>query len=299
MDVSIIYVNYYTLKLISDSIKTVVKFTSGISYEVIVVDNNTEDVSPLAKLCENFIHIQLDKNLGFGLANNEGAKVARGRFLLFLNPDTLLMNNAIYKMFEVIGRDSSIGVCGGNLYDTNYKPIHSYNYITLTFRYELLSVFKSSQYLSQIDKQHNFTGVIKDVEYVTGADLMICKDLFARINGFPQNIFMYYEDVDICYRVKKNGYRIISVPSAKIIHLEGQSFNDIEKNEKRYKMNIEGQVSFLINNYNNLQIYTLLLLAYSITNVKLLIFNFLHKNKSGLIKRKEKYKSLFNALKNR
>ena len=107
-DVSIIIVNYKTSKLVADCIKSVINFTEGISYEVIVVDNNSEqdfkneiirEVPDASK--DNFHFIPLSENIGFGRANNEGLKIAGGRNIFFLNPDTILLNNAIKILSEM------------------------------------------------------------------------------------------------------------------------------------------------------------------------------------------------------
>ena len=103
MDVSIIYVNYNSSNLIINSINSVIELTNGVSYEIIIVDNNshTEEKNKLKNYCNNnnITLIESNKNLGFGKANNLGSKYAKGEYLFFLNPDTYLINNAIKELF--------------------------------------------------------------------------------------------------------------------------------------------------------------------------------------------------------
>lgn len=102
MDVSIIYVNYFTKDLILDSIRSVKKYTENISYEIIIVDNNTEDLSEIQNSFTDVKILKLPKNEGFGIANNKGAEIASGQYILFLNPDTLLLNNAVFLLFNAL-----------------------------------------------------------------------------------------------------------------------------------------------------------------------------------------------------
>ena len=121
-----------------------------------------------------------------------------------------------------------------------------------------------------INRQHNFTCRQKNVGYITGADLMIRKNVFDNIGGFSKDIFMYYEDVDLCHKVKIIGYRVISVPQAKIIHLEGQSTAcdvDTKRSYRKMMMNLKGQVAFLKNNHS--KVYSLLLIKCFILSLRL------------------------------
>lgn len=116
MDVSIIYVNYRTSGLIADSLRSVRALTQGVSYEVIVVDNNTEKSLP-AEFGGLFPdidikYVMLDENVGFGRANNEGFKIAEGRNLFCLNPDTILLNNAIKILSDYLDAHPDTGIVG-------------------------------------------------------------------------------------------------------------------------------------------------------------------------------------------
>ena len=123
MDVSVIIVNYKTVPLILDCLESLRAKTKGITYEVIVVDNNSGDDFQ-ERILERFPEVQclpLPENVGFGRANNEGLKIAKGRNIFFLNPDTLLLNNAIKILSDYLDGHPQVGACGGNLYDAEMK----------------------------------------------------------------------------------------------------------------------------------------------------------------------------------
>ncbi|MDE7402043.1 MAG: glycosyltransferase, partial [Muribaculaceae bacterium] len=119
MDVSIIIVNYNTSKLVNDAIDSVIRHTAGIDYEIIVVDNATEDLSQTLKEYSNpkIRTIQLSENVGFGQANNAALEIASGRNILFLNPDTKILNNAVTILSDYLDNHPECGVCVGILYN--------------------------------------------------------------------------------------------------------------------------------------------------------------------------------------
>lgn len=225
MDVSIILVNYNTNGLLMDCIQSINLQTKDVSFEVIIVDNNSKDFCPqdYTSLYKEIKVIQLDSNIGFGRANNEGLKIAQGDYIFFLNSDTILLNDAVSVLCNYLKENTSVGICGGNLYTRENKPNMSY---TQSFPHaidyiKLLLQFRSG---SLEDDLFNETGHNKKIEgYISGADLMVRKELLDKYGGFDPRFFMYFEDVELCYRIKRKGIEIHSVPSAKIIHLQGAS----------------------------------------------------------------------------
>jgi len=254
MDVSIIIVNYNTKALITNCIQSIYEKTTGIDYEIIVVDNASVDGSQqmIAKNYPNIKLIELNENIGFGRANNEGVKIALGRNILFLNPDTILINNAIKILSDYLNVNVKAGVCGGNLFDENMKPTLSYRFIypsilleinDLLFRIPEIVIFgKNTQY--------NHSTINKSVAYITGADLMIKNSIIGQYGGFSPSFFMYYEDTDICYKIHKAGYKIISVPEAKIQHLEGKSLGDNKISKQRVNLSENSRKVFYSKNYS-------------------------------------------------
>ncbi|MDD4515369.1 glycosyltransferase family 2 protein [Massilibacteroides sp.] len=227
MDVSIIYVNYKTAQLILDSIQSVKEKTDGITYEIIVVDNNSGDES-LAKITAVYpevIPVQSEENVGFGRANNLGIQIAKGHCFFFLNPDTLLINNAIKILYDFLNGSEHVGACGGNLYSIDNKPAISFSALFPSFLQEVLSIFylPVTFFSKSKSEQFNYTGSPLDVASISGADLLLKREVLEKTGGFDPAFFMNYEETELCYRIKKQGYRIVSVPDAQIIHLEGKS----------------------------------------------------------------------------
>ena len=226
--VSVIIVNYNSSSLINGCLASLFEKTADIGFEVIIVDNATEkleDVIAYAGRPEIKL-MQLEENVGFGRANNAGAAIASGEYLFCLNPDTLLMNNAVKVLSDFMDAHKNCGVCGGNLYDAEGSPTYSFRRLSPGVMHEINELFHlmPEKLVCGRNRIHNFSGVPLEVFYVTGADLMIRRELFERLGGFSDDFFMYYEETDLCKRVRNEGWSVWSVPEARIIHLESGSF---------------------------------------------------------------------------
>ena len=246
MDVSVIIVNYNTISLLVDAVDSVIEKTESIEYEIIVVDNASSDNSKnilAEKYGNKVIFISLSENIGFGRANNEAVKIAKGRNLFFLNPDTILLNNAVKILSDYLDNNPRVGCCGGNLVDNDGKPVHSFArfFFSLIFD-EINQLFMRLPEKTLYGKNafYNYTDKPLKVCFITGADLMIKKNLFKILNGFDPDFFMYYEDSELEHRVNKAGYKIYSIPNALIKHLEGKSFSNSLDRQRRiyYSRNI-------------------------------------------------------------
>ncbi|POY39251.1 glycosyltransferase family 2 protein [Solitalea longa] len=247
IDVSIIIVNYNTLQLLIDTISSVLEKSEGFKFEIIVVDNNSKENAQKVlsdKFGELVIYSYLTENIGFGRANNEGLKIARGKNIFFLNSDTLLINNAIKILNDYLNENKEVGICGGNLFDENLRPTESYFTKLPSLFAELANIVLPSRLKNLFynsDEFFNTSATPKSVAYVTGADLMIKREVIEQTGGFNPVFFMYYEETELSYRVSKLGYKIMSIPSAEIIHLEGKSF---DFNERRMLMYLESKFKF-------------------------------------------------------
>lgn len=231
MDVSVIIVNYHTSELVTDCLRSLYAQCRGVELEVIVVDNASEPglqrkfdtlFPGLGVKC-----LQLDENVGFGRANNAGAEIASGRNLFFLNPDTILVNDAVSILSGYLDSHPDIGAVGGNLYDECMNPMLSFRRRYPGIRWELNELLHNwpDRLRYGDNRRFNHTGRPMQVAYITGADLMIPASLFLSVDGFSPEFFMYYEETDLCLRISQAGYRIMSLPDARIQHLEGGSFS--------------------------------------------------------------------------
>lgn len=228
MDISIIIVNYNTRELLENCLESVFRHTSGISFEIILVDNASTDGS-VVMVRQQFPSVRviaLEQNIGFGNANNRGVVDASGEYLFFLNSDTLLQDNSVAVLWNFLQENPGCGIAGGNLVNFDGKPIHSYS-IVFPGPYADLTRFFRSFHKVVYGKswEYNHTGKPLSVAYVTGADLMIRRDLFQETGGFDPDFFMYYEETELSVRIKKRGYTIYSVPEAVILHKKGGSLH--------------------------------------------------------------------------
>lgn len=229
IDVSIILVNYFTASLCKDVIQSIYEKTSGLNYEIIIVDNSNDEYefSKLEKIEQEVLLIKAESNLGFGQGNNLGANYAQGKYLLFLNTDTLLINNCIYELLTFLEHESLVDIVGPNIYNRNMLPNASYEYLEKNLKtetnifYFLFKKINRNYYFNKTKKPLRIKG------YISGACLMIRKNTFDQLNGFSKEIFMYAEETLLCFEaIKKINSLIYNVPSAKIIHFEGSSFNN-------------------------------------------------------------------------
>ncbi|MDR2511458.1 MAG: glycosyltransferase family 2 protein [Bacteroidales bacterium] len=225
IDVSIITViaTEKEYPLIKDAIQSIYDKVEGLNYEIIIsVNCNTvhHNVEKLKQDYPNFTILDTDGDTGFGNANNLGAKHATGKYLFMLNPDTILLNNAVKILFDFMENNPKCGACGSNLYYEDHKPCPSYNPLP-SITTEIESVFNLDKKI--IKRQFNNSDLPKKVGYVSGATTMMRRDFYEQLGGFDADFYLYYEDCELGYRIKKQGYDSMNVPSAKIIHLESQS----------------------------------------------------------------------------
>lgn len=294
MDISIIMVNYNTLDLTKKAIDSILEKTKDVKYELILVDNDSNDGSReyFSKLnLKNFKYIQSEVNLGFGKANNLGYRIAKGKYIFLLNTDILLINNALKLLFDVMEKNEKIGICGGNLYTQEMLPTHSYGKkicsIKTILKEELISIlkifFKKKDRLSNKIKRgdFNYSSQLLEVGYITGADMMIKRECIEKVGFFDSDFFMYFEETELTSRIKKAGYKVLSVPKAKIIHLEGKSTKFKEQkirmfNESkfRYFEKVYGKKSkWIVYNISQISNYMKYLLTFNKNYLKIIKIN--------------------------
>ena len=250
MDVSVIIVNYNTKELTKNCIDSIVSQTNGVSYEIILVDNASSDGSVEVFENDNRINfIKSDKNLGFGKANNLGYKYSHGKYIFLLNSDTLLLNNAIKLFYDKMeAEDEHIGCMGCLLQDADGNRVHSYADFPQVGNVLAGVVWSKFKYFVQgkmnMDdpKKMEENPSFFQVDFVTGADLFIRRTVIEKCGLFDQDFFMYYEDPEMEFRFRKNGYFSYIYSAPKIIHLEGKSF---EMNNKKFLVKLRSNMLYL------------------------------------------------------
>ncbi len=252
--VSVIMINYNTFELTKNAVDSIFDNTKETAFEIVLVDNGSKDGSG-AMLEEYFKdrikYIGATENLGTSKAFNLGLKVCEGEYVLWLNSDTLCMGDFITELVKYMDDNPECGICGGNLFDFNKNPAHSFrrklpdartirrdrSFIVSFFR----KIFKKA-----LSSEFNYTGKPLEVGYITGADMMVRKDIADSLKGFDERIFMYAEESEFTFRVKNAGYRVMSVPDAKMQHLEGASFNGKTRfSERRCRLMMQGMMRYL------------------------------------------------------
>jgi GT2 family glycosyltransferase/4-amino-4-deoxy-L-arabinose transferase-like glycosyltransferase len=238
---SIIYVYYNTPIEIKQSIKSLESAMGKINHEVIIVDNLSSISIPkeISKL-PNVKIIKNNKNYGYGNGLNIGVSHSKGKYLLLTNTDTIFLKNSIMNLLSKIEKDPKIGIIGPQLINSEGKTAQSISgmpyLLQSIFAFSLLGKIWPGNYIRKSyhnlnldrNKEHN-------VDVVSGACMMIKKSIFDSVNGFDKNFFMYFEEADFCFRVKKNGYKILYYPQAKVVHLIGKSNQDKKWIEEKFE----------------------------------------------------------------
>jgi N-acetylglucosaminyl-diphospho-decaprenol L-rhamnosyltransferase len=255
-DLSIIIISYNTQALTLACLKSVYEQTQGISYEVIVLDNNSPDNSAQA-IASTFpqVHlIQSPINLGFAEGNNVCAKQATGRYLLLLNPDTVILNNAIKQLVDFAEEYPQAGIWGG----VTLFADHSLNPTCCWKKMGVWNLFCCASGLAKLFVNNSFFNsepyggwkrdAIKQVDIVSGCFLLIKKTLWEKMDGFDSRFFMYGEEADLCLRVAKLGYTPMVTPAAEIIHYGGASESVVSA--KLIKL-LKAKVQLIRNHWGN------------------------------------------------
>jgi len=228
-DIAAILINYNTSKYTLECIQAVVNKTSeGISYQIIVVDNNSE-LSDYKNLRNNFpkhenisLH-RSDLNTGFGGGNMHGVQFANAKYLLFLNNDAMLQNDCLNLLYSFMETHPKVGVATAQNYDENNNFVPSFDHNKglrrLLFGRSFLE--KNNPKLYPNRKQEYSQPI--EVNWVNGAFMFFKSNVFHTVGGFDPEIFLYWEEMDICHRLRKAGYASMLVPAAKILHFQGVS----------------------------------------------------------------------------
>jgi len=228
--VSIIIVNYNSFAHLQKCLESVIHHSQDIDYEIIVVDNNSTE-GEVEKVTSHFNDIILIKNKvnqGFSKANNQAAKVARGKYLLLLNNDTVFVENSLIKLLKYSESVSNniIVSCkllneDGSLQNSAYFFPSVTRLLGATFFLDQL--LPNVQLFSKYDKSVRRASDPIEVDAIMGALMFIPKNTCDLLGGLDERYFFYNEDVDLCYRLKKIGGRIVYIPQTSIYHLGGAS----------------------------------------------------------------------------
>lgn len=227
---SIIIVSFNAWSYLQECLRSIEIHMKDIEYEVIVVDNGSTEnnVNLTRKLFPAFTVIANDKNIGFAAANNFGALHSKGKYLLFLNPDTKVLTNIGSIFSNYFEENTNVGLAGCKILNADGSEQRSYslfpNLITVILNALFLDrIIILNKENSKIVFRKSNSNNVCDVDWVTGAFIFCDRDIFMNAGKFNTQYHIYYEDVDLNKSVKSIGKRVVYIPVAGIIHYGGKS----------------------------------------------------------------------------
>ncbi len=259
--VSVIIANWNGEAILEACLHSIFEHTQRVSFEVIVVDDASTDRSaelirtkfPKVNLIEN------ERNIGYAATNNRALAVAQGKYLLLLNNDTILQNDAISLMATYLDEHEEVGVCGGTLLNPDGSLQHSFGNVP-SLKLELVGLFSLHRFYRKTFAPalgvipYNIKNPI-EVEMIVGADLMIRASLARELGLYDETFNAYFEDAELCFRVKKKGLKVVYLPEPKITHLYSYSFGklnagDVRKISRKARQMASGYKQFCKKHYS-------------------------------------------------
>lgn len=237
VDISIVIVNYNTHEYLRKCIDSIYQNKKNISIEIIVVDNNSPDIliKEFPKIYKEVKYLFLDINKGFGYGCNRGVEIANGNYIFLLNPDIIVLENSIMQLYDYAESNPDVAAFTGLLIDENNKLSYCFNNFP-DLKWEMMEAFGVGAE-ETVNKMLRSNDMINntpfEIDWAHGACIMIRKNVYNEVKGFDENIFLYYEDVDIQKKIKDRGYRIVCIPASKFYHFERSSIRD-EGSDKIY-----------------------------------------------------------------
>ncbi|MFQ6109609.1 MAG: glycosyltransferase family 2 protein [Candidatus Aminicenantales bacterium] len=227
---SIIIVNWNTRDFLARCIESIKNYTHKASFEIIVIDNSSSDGSAemVEKKFPEVTLIKNQENLGFGRANNQGLALARGRYILFLNSDVSVSRDCLDRMHAFMEENPDVGASSCRLLfpDGSLQPscrkfpsFRVYFLMLLGMRYVFPNMKVFRDYL-MLNWDHSDE---REVDQIMGSFMFIRKKILDQVGGFDERYWMYFEEVDLCLRIKKAGWKIVHYPSASAVHFLSKS----------------------------------------------------------------------------
>lgn len=272
-DLSIIIVSYNVKDFLLQCLKSVYAEPNfALKTEVIVVDNNSQDgsVSAVRSLFPQVLVLENKFNAGFPAANNQAFLKANGRYILMLNPDAEVMDNALVKMASYMDKNPNISMLAPKLLNTDKSIQNS------VWRFpSVFSVFCESFHMNFLSRAKNYSDKSRDeifeAESFSGAAILFRRSILDKIGMLDEKLF-WIEDVDLCYRAKKTGLKLIYFPDAVILHHIGQSA------KKSYNISISNQVvnkiKFFNKHHSQATLFLVILISYFSVLFKIIFFLF-------------------------
>lgn len=270
LDLSVIIVNYNVKNFLALCLDSVQKALKDISAEIYVIDNDSNDGSleMVAKKFPLIKAINTGANLGFSKANNIALKQAKGRYVLLLNPDTVVQEDTFSKVIDFMDQNPQFGALGTKMIDGsgNYLPESKRGFPSISASLcKMLGthkLFPNSKSLNKYYLGHLSADRMNSIDVLTGAFLLVRKEVLEQVGFLDEQFFMYGEDIDFSYRIKQQGHQIVYYPDSTIIHYKGES---TKKSSLNYiKIFYGAMIIFLKKHFSNSSFFLVWFLKLSI-----------------------------------
>ena len=231
MQLSVIIVNYNVKYFLEHCLLSVLAASKGLEVEVWVVDNCSKDGS-VAMMREKFSQIKLianTENVGFAKANNQAVEKAKGKYILYLNPDTIVAEDCFAKCIKYMDAHEAVGALGCRLIDGkgDFLPESKRGFPNAKVAFfkisGMSSLFKNSKYFNQYHLGHLSEFETNEVDVLVGCFMFCRKKVIDDVGSFDEDYFMYGEDIDLSYKIKKAGFKNIYFSETTVIHYKGES----------------------------------------------------------------------------
>jgi N-acetylglucosaminyl-diphospho-decaprenol L-rhamnosyltransferase len=254
MQLSIIIVSYNVKYYFEQCLHSVLVACKNIKAEIIIVDNNSNDKTGeyIQAKFPGIIFIQNEKNIGFAKANNIGLHIAKGEFILYLNPDTIIPENVIANCISFLNEHKEAGAVGVRMIDGNgnFLPESKRSLPSINASFFKLSgmanLFPHSSIFNRYALGHLNENEMHEVDVLSGAFFFARKETLLSLKGFDEGFFMYGEDIDLSYRIKKNGFKNFYLGNNVIVHFKGES----SKQNKTYINNFYGAMKIFVRKHH-------------------------------------------------
>jgi GT2 family glycosyltransferase len=280
MQVSVSIVSFNTKDLLKQCISSLLVQKTQHKLDILVLDNNSSDESP-KMLKENFSDkIQLignSENSGFAKGQNKILKQIKGDYVLILNPDTQMQNDAIEKMVSFMEENPDCGISSCKLIGSGGETQSNGGdfpfYIALFSWLFNLEIFGVKSNFHRTEK--NFYDKVKEVDWVGGTFMMVRKDVFEKVGYFDEDYFMYFEDTEFCFRARKKGFKVMINPSVTVSHQSGASSKNPRFNQ--WKGEFRGVTHFYKKELGSFASFGLKLMIYCAVLLRIITFTLLGK----------------------
>ncbi len=225
MDISFVIVNWNNAHLLQACLKSIYDTVSHHSFSITVVDNASSDNS-IAMVRSSFPDVQIisnDRNLGFARAVNKGIAASKSRYITLLNTDAMLTDGAMDRLILFMDEHTDTAICGGQLIYEDGRKQHSFdNFPTLLTELTNKSLLRRLFPKKYPAKYKDYKNPL-EVDSIIGACFVIRRSCVDQLGMLDEQFYFFLEETDLCFRMKKAGYKIMHVPDAKIVHLQGKS----------------------------------------------------------------------------